>query len=61
MGDIIHMRDDASQRLGEGGIGCNVTSVEENYGNDNTTLRRISGTITTPHYLEEVFPPDRYG
>ena len=57
MGDIIHMRDDASQRLGEGGIGCNVTSVEENYGNDNTTLRRISGTITTPHYLEEVFPP----
>ena len=57
MGDIIHMRDDASQRLGDGGIGCNVTSVEENYGNDNTTLRRISGTVTTPHYLEEVFPP----
>ena len=27
MGDIIHMRDDASERLGDDGIGCNVTSV----------------------------------
>ena len=56
-GDIISMRNDATQRLGENGIGCNVTSVTENYAEDNTTLRRISGTITTPHYLESTFPP----
>ena len=30
MGDIIHMRDDANQRLGDSGICCNVNSVEEN-------------------------------
>ena len=55
--DIISMRNDAMLRLGEGGIGCNVTSVEENYGGDNTTFRMISGTITTPHYLESDYPP----
>tara|TARA_B100000029_G_scaffold130622_2_gene124269 strand:- start:9390 stop:11351 length:1962 start_codon:yes stop_codon:yes gene_type:complete len=56
-GDIISMRNDATQRLGDDGIGCNVTSVIENYAEDNTTLRRISGTITTPHYLESTYPP----
>ena len=56
-GDIISMRNDATQRLGDNGIGCNVTSVIENYAEDNTTLRRISGTITTPHYLESTYPP----
>jgi hypothetical protein len=55
--NIISMRNDAIQRLGDDGIGCNVTSVDENYGNDNSTLRRISGTITTPHYLESIYPP----
>jgi hypothetical protein len=55
--NLITMRNDATQRLGESGIGCNVTSVDENYGDDNSTLRRISGTITTPHYLESIFPP----
>ena len=56
-GDIISMRNDATQRLGEHGIGCNVKSVIENYAEDNTTLRRISGTITTPHYLQSTYPP----
>lgn len=56
-GNLISMRDDASQRLGDAGLGCNVTSVDENYGDDNSTLRRISGTITTPHYLESTYPP----
>ncbi len=56
-GDIISMRNDATQRLGDHGIGCNVKSVIENYVEDNTTLRRISGTITTPHYLESTYPP----
>jgi len=55
--NLISMRNDASQRLGDAGLGCNVTSVDENYGDDNSTLRRISGTITTPHYLESTYPP----
>ena len=55
--NLISMRNDASQRLGDAGLGCNVTSVVENYGDDNSTLRRISGTITTPHYLESTYPP----
>ena len=57
MGDIISMRNNATQLLGEDGIGCNITAVNENYAEDNTTLRRISGTITTPHYLESTYPP----
>ncbi len=55
--NLISMRNDASQRLGDAGLGCNVTSVDENYGDDNSTLRRIRGTITTPHYLESTYPP----
>jgi len=55
--NLISMRNDAIHRLGDGGIGCNVSSVDENYGGDNSTLRRISGTITTPHYLEATYPP----
>ena len=57
MGDIISMRNNATQLLGEDGIGCNITAVNENFAEDNTTLRRISGTITTPHYLESTYPP----
>ena len=57
VGDIISMRNNATQILGENGIGCNITSVTENYAEDNTTLRRISGTITTPHYLQSTYPP----
>ncbi|MDP6562485.1 MAG: hypothetical protein QF377_01795, partial [Candidatus Thalassarchaeum sp.] len=56
-GDLITMRDDVSQRLGQGGIGCNITSVDDDYGGDDTTFRRIKGTITTPHYIESVYPP----
>jgi hypothetical protein len=51
VGGMLHMREDALDRLGDGGIGCNVTSTEDNYGGDNLTFRRIRGTITTPQYL----------
>ena len=53
--DILIMRDDAEQRLGDDGIGCNITGVEEDFGNDGTSLRLIRGTITTPHYMENEF------
>ena len=49
------MRDDAENRLGQSGIGCNITEVTENYGNDGNTLRLIRGTFTTPHYMENEY------
>ena len=51
IGGMLNMREDALSRLGEGGIGCNVTSSEYNFGADNMTFKRIRGTITTPQYL----------
>ena len=51
IGGMLYMREDALVRLGDEGIGCNVTSSEDNYGDDNMSFRRIRGTITTPQYL----------
>ena len=51
IGGMLHMREDALIRLGDEGIGCNVTSSEDNFGDDNMTFRRVRGTITTPQYL----------
>ena len=50
--DLLIMRDDAEIRLGESGIGCTVTEVQEDYAQDGTSLRLIRGTVTTPHYME---------
>ena len=55
--DLVHIRDDASQRLGNEGLGCNVTEVIEDWGDENTTFRLIRGTVTTPQYMESDFPP----
>ena len=54
--DLITIRDDASDKLGDSGIGCNVTQVIDNFGEDNSTFRLIKGTIVTPHYLKTVTP-----
>lgn len=56
LGPIIHMRDDALERIG-GGIGCTIDSVDENYGEDSLTLRKISGTFTAPQYTESEYTP----
>ncbi len=56
LGPVIQMRDDALNRIG-GGLGCTIESVEENYGEDNLTLRRISGTFTTPQYTLSEYTP----
>ncbi|MAU85639.1 MAG: hypothetical protein CMA21_03410, partial [Euryarchaeota archaeon] len=53
--DLIILKEDAEERLGGEGIGCNVTRVVEDYGNDGTTLRMIEGTVTTPHYMETTY------
>jgi len=57
LADIVTARDDASERLGEDGIACEVTEVIDDYGDDNSTFRRIHGTFTTPQYMESDFPP----
>ena len=57
IGGMLHMREDTLERIGDGGIGCNVTSVEDNYGDDNLTFRRIRGTFTAPQYLENYQEP----
>ena len=56
LGPTIEMRDDALERIG-GGIGCTIDSVEENYGDDNLTLRRITGTFTAPQYTVSEYTP----
>ena len=55
--DMVAMRDDASQRLGDDGVGCDVSEVVEDYGEDNTTFRLIRGTFSTPQYMESDYPP----
>ena len=59
-GDILHARADALERLGDGGIGCTIHSVDEGYGDDGITLRRITGTFTVPSYMDSPEPPARY-
>ena len=41
IGGMLHMREDALIRLGDDGIGCNVTSSEDNYGFQFHGGRRI--------------------
>ena len=53
--DLLIMRDDAELKLAEEGIACNITEIEEDFGNDGTSLRLIRGTVTTPHYMENEY------
>jgi hypothetical protein len=46
--DMVHMRDDALDRIGPGGIGCTVTNVTSPY---NQSHARIEGTFTVPSYM----------
>ena len=55
LADLLIMRDDAESRLGESGIGCTITEVQEDFAQDGTTLRLVRGTVTTPHYMETQF------
>ena len=58
--DMMHIRADALDRLGPDGIGCTVTSVEDDYGSDDRTWRRIRGTYTVPSYVDSPDPPTRF-
>lgn len=54
---MLAMRADALARLGDEGIGCTVTEVDEDA--DPDTLRIVRGTITTPWYLDRPTQPAR--
>jgi hypothetical protein len=56
--DMLSIREDALTRLGPEGIGCTITSVEQDYAAD--TFRRVRGTITTPSYVDSPTPPARF-
>jgi len=60
-GDLRAMRADALDRLGPEGIGCTVSSVEDDYGADTEwpLYRRVRGTFTVPSYMEAPGPGQR--
>jgi hypothetical protein len=58
--DMLHIRQDALDRLGADGIGCTVTSTEDGYGGDGKTWRRVRGTYTVPLYMDSTEPPARF-
>ena len=57
-GDILAMRADALERLGESGIGCTITRVEVNY--KGQIWRYVEGTFTVPSYMDSPTPPARF-
>lgn len=56
--DLLHMRDDAMMRIGERGLGCTITTVEEP-ADDPNLWRRIEGTFTAPLYMDDPEPGGR--
>ncbi len=60
VGPMLSMRADALERLGDGGIACNVESVETDWMDDtDADFRLIKGTYTVPQYLEWQNPPSK--
>ena len=60
VGPMLSMRADALERLGDGGIACNVESVESDWMDDtDTDFRLIKGTYTVPQYIEWQNPPSK--
>ncbi len=55
-GDLVAMRDDAMERLGDG-LGIQVTNVVDEY--DDDIYRVVEGTFTVPLYLDDPDPPSR--
>lgn len=50
LGGMLHMRSDALTRLGDDGIACNVTTVEDDWHDNGKGFRLIGGTYTVPSY-----------
>ena len=56
-GDLLSMRDQALAAVGDRGIGCTVTNVEDDI--DEHLFRRVEGTVTVPLFMESATPPTR--
>ncbi|MFH2006575.1 MAG: hypothetical protein ABI333_08325 [bacterium] len=54
-GDMLTIREDALERLGPNGIGCTITSVEDDF--KSISYRLVRGTVTTPWYLDHPDSP----
>jgi hypothetical protein len=46
--DAVTMRDDALTRVGANGLGCTITTVQDDY--DTEIFRKVDGTVTVPQY-----------
>ena len=57
-GDMLSMREDALARLGEDGLGCTITRVENNH--HGQIWRYVEGTFTVPSYMDSPTPPARF-
>ena len=57
-GDLLAMREDALERLGEDGLGCTIASVEEDH--HGQIWRYVKGTFTVPWYMDSPEPPARF-
>jgi len=56
-GDMVYLRDDLYERLGDEGIGCTIESIEDEFNDDY--YRKISGTYTVPLYMDSEWAPAR--
>ena len=56
-GDILAMRDDAMERIGDAGLGCTIETVTDDYNGE--TYRLVEGTITAPLYMDSEWSPAR--
>lgn len=52
---MLAMREDALVQMGADGLGCTVTSVDDDF--KSTGARRVRGTFTVPWYLTAPQPP----
>ena len=57
IGDVIHMRNDAMERIGPEGLGCSIVTNDEHFNNGNRTHSLITGTYTAPQYTNSFYPP----
>ena len=57
-GDLLSIRADALERLGPDGLGCSITSIEQDYAAD--AYRRVRGTFTVPSYTDSPTAPARF-
>ncbi|MDX2012434.1 MAG: hypothetical protein SFW67_19715 [Myxococcaceae bacterium] len=60
-GDMLAVRNEGLERLTPRGLGCTVTSVEDDFGaaTQVTSFRRIRGTYTVPSFMDAARPPAR--